>query len=189
MLKTHRTVLDILPVEDAALLLAYYIDNQAHLVPWEPVRNDDYLTLANWKTQLAEAQSAFEAGEAYRFVALNHARTEVIGVCNFTGVSRGAFQACFLGYSIARKYQGQGLMQEILTAGIHYMFDVVGLNRVMANYMPGNTRSGYVLEKLGFEREGYAKRYLKIAGQWEDHILTSKIRGDLSGSPVGMNIV
>ncbi|MEZ8447765.1 30S ribosomal protein S5 alanine N-acetyltransferase, partial [Vibrio splendidus] len=29
--------------------------------------------------------------------------------------------------------------------------------------------------KLGFEKEGVARKYLKIAGQWENHILTSKL--------------
>jgi ribosomal-protein-alanine N-acetyltransferase len=31
-------------------------------------------------------------------------------------------------------------------------------------------RSRRVLEKLGFEYEGLSRRYLKIAGVWEDHI-------------------
>ncbi|MCM0151359.1 ribosomal protein S5-alanine N-acetyltransferase [Photobacterium galatheae] len=178
MIVTPRTTLEILPAEDAALLLAYYQENQAHLAPWEPIRDENYLTLPNWQTQLAHAQAAFDAGSEYRFVALNHSRTEVVGVCNFTGVARGPFQACYLGYSIAKKYEGQGLMQDILEAALDYMFHEVGLNRVMANYMPANERSGHVLEKLGFEKEGYARRYLKIAGQWEDHVLTARVKAD-----------
>ncbi|KKC98889.1 alanine acetyltransferase [Photobacterium halotolerans] len=175
MLNTPNTKLEILPVADAALLLKYYTDNQAHLAPWEPVRDENYLTLSNWQLMLENAQTAFEQGSEYRFVALNQDRTEVMGVCNFTGVARGAFQACYLGYSISEKYQGQGLMQEVLTAAIDYMFQTVGLNRIIANYMPANERSAGVLKKLGFEQEGYARRYLKIAGQWEDHVLTAKI--------------
>jgi ribosomal-protein-alanine N-acetyltransferase len=45
----------------------------------------------------------------------------------------------------------------------------------MANYMPENKRSARVLEKLGFEKEGMARDYLKIAGEWRDHVLTAKI--------------
>jgi len=33
-----------------------------------------------------------------------------------------------------------------------------------------------LLDKLGFKREGFAEKYLKINGIWEDHVLTSKIR-------------
>ncbi|NQY52191.1 MAG: GNAT family N-acetyltransferase [Campylobacteraceae bacterium] len=110
-----------------------------------------------------------------KFVALDKDTSEIVGVCSFTGIVRGVFQACFLGYSVTRKFEGQGYMTEILEASISYMFDVVGLNRVMANYMPCNTASEKVLLKLGFEKEGIARRYLKIAGNWEDHILTSKL--------------
>jgi ribosomal-protein-alanine N-acetyltransferase len=45
----------------------------------------------------------------------------------------------------------------------------------MANYMPGNERSARLLERLGFEREGYAKAYLNIAGRWQDHVLTALV--------------
>jgi ribosomal-protein-alanine N-acetyltransferase len=48
----------------------------------------------------------------------------------------------------------------------------------MANYMPRNERSAKLLASLGFEREGYAKRYLQIAGQWEDHVLTALVDPD-----------
>jgi ribosomal-protein-alanine N-acetyltransferase len=43
----------------------------------------------------------------------------------------------------------------------------------MANYRPENERSGILLERLGFVREGLAKDYLFIDGQWRDHVLTS----------------
>lgn len=43
----------------------------------------------------------------------------------------------------------------------------------LANYIPDNQRSGRVLERLGFEQEGFAKDYLEINGKWADHILTA----------------
>lgn len=47
------------------------------------------------------------------------------------------------------------------------------MHRIMANYMPHNQRSGNLLTRLGFEREGYAKKYLLIDGTWQDHVLTA----------------
>ena len=143
--------------------------------PWEPLRDEQYLTKAHWQDLLDQAQEIAVQGTGLKLSALNLERTEVIGVCNFNNVVHGVFQACQLGYSVGAKYQGQGYMTEILTASLSYVFDTLGLHRVMANYMPRNKRSGALLERLGFEREGLAKSYLKIAGQWEDHILTSKI--------------
>ena len=48
----------------------------------------------------------------------------------------------------------------------------------MANHLPRNERSARLLARLGFEREGYARRYLQIAGVWEDHVLTALSRAD-----------
>lgn len=64
-------------------------------------------------------------------------------------------------------------MEEALRAAIRYAFADLRLHRVMANYMPANERSGRVLRRLGFTVEGYARDYLRIAGAWEDHVLTS----------------
>jgi [ribosomal protein S5]-alanine N-acetyltransferase len=64
-------------------------------------------------------------------------------------------------------------MSEALKKGIEYMFEMVNLHRIMANYMPSNTKSDHLLRKLGFIIEGKASKYLLINNQWEDHILTS----------------
>ena len=118
---------------------------------------------------------AYEAGLAMHFALLTPDGQQMIGACNFSGIIRGAFQACYLGYHIDYAHQGQGLMQEGLEAGIGYMFDTQNLHRIMANYIPGNERSARLLERLGFEREGYAKAYLNIAGRWQDHVLTALV--------------
>lgn len=175
MLKTKRTLIDVAEPDDAPLLLRYHTENRDHLAPWEPLREVEYLTLDKQSSLINERREAYAAGNAYHFVAFAPGRSEVLGLCNFTGVVRGPFQACYLGYSITKRHEGTGLMSEVLEACLTYMFERVSLHRVMAAYMPRNTRSGRLLERLGFEREGYARDYLKIAGRWEDHILTAKI--------------
>lgn len=112
-------------------------------------------------------------GTARYFALLDPDEKEIIGVANFSNVVRGSFHACYLGYSIAQKWQGQGLMYEALTAAIRYVQRTQHIHRIMANYMPHNKRSGDLLARLGFEKEGYAKDYLLIDGQWRDHVLTA----------------
>ena len=67
-------------------------------------------------------------------------------------------------------------MTLVVKTGCRIMFDDYGLHRVMANHMPHNDRSSRVLERCGFVREGFAKAYLKIAGRWEDHVLTALVK-------------
>jgi len=93
---------------------------------------------------------------------------------------KGAFEACHLGFSLAESAQGRGLMKKTLEITNRYCFEQMGLHRIMANHLPSNVRSERLLESLGFEREGYAREYLKIAGAWEDHVLRALINsGDV----------
>lgn len=170
-----RLTLAILSPDQAELESAFYQRNLRHLAPWSPIRTTDYFSTANIRRRLEIQASAFEAGLAMHFALLSADGQQMIGACNFSGIIRGAFQACYLGYHIDEAHQGQGLMQEGLEAGIGYMFDVQNLHRIMANYIPGNERSARLLERLGFEREGYARAYLNIAGRWQDHVLTALV--------------
>ncbi|MBB6157047.1 ribosomal-protein-alanine N-acetyltransferase [Pseudomonas sp. JAI115] len=174
-LPCQRLTLAILAPEQAELESDFYARNQRHLAPWSPIRTTEYFSTEQIRRRLEVQASAFEAGLAMHFALLTLDGQQMIGACNFSGIIRGAFQACYLGYHIDHVHQGQGLMQEGLEAGIGYMFDTQNLHRIMANYMPGNERSARLLERLGFEREGYAKAYLNIAGRWQDHVLTALV--------------
>ena len=169
----QRLTLAVLSPDQAPLESDFYQRNQAHLAPWSPIRPADYYSVEQLRKRLEIQGQAFAAGLAVHFALLDPAGEQMIGACNFSGVIRGAFQACYLGYHIAQSHQGQGLMHEALEIGIRYMFDEYNLHRIMANYMPGNERSARLLARLGFEEEGFAKAYLHIAGRWQDHVLTA----------------
>ena len=165
----------LLNEDRAELMLNYFLENKEHLSKWEPQRESTFYTIENWEKILQESCSMFDSGSVIKFSALNKEQTKVIGLCSFTNIVHGVFQACNLSYSISKKYEGKGYMSEIVEAAIGYIFEVVGLHRIMANHLPENEKSASVLHRQGFEREGYAKSYLKINGQWRDHVLTSKV--------------
>jgi len=78
-----------------------------------------------------------------------------------------------MGYAVSLPQQGKGFMKMLCMHVITYAFGEPGLNRIMANYMPGNRRSEVLLSRLGFSRAGFAEKYLRINGNWEDHALSS----------------
>ena len=175
ILHTERTVMTVLAPEQAALLLAYRLHNRAHLAPWEPARGPDYFTEAAARRRLAQSTEEARAGSAVHFIALDRGSGAMLATCSFTNIVHGVFQACHLGFSVAAACQGQGLMHEVARAGIDYMFAQQRLHRIMASHLPRNVRSAALLDKLGFEREGYARSYLRINGKWEDMVLSSLI--------------
>lgn len=158
-------------------LARFYRENFAgHLDRWSPPMPGDRLEPGYWAKQLPNFAREFEAGTSARWVILapGGGPEEVVGTNNFTQIARGPFRACVTGYQVARRHEGHGLMFEALTATIDYAFRELRLHRIMANYRPENVRSGRLLERLGFVREGYARRYLFIDGDWRDHVLTSR---------------
>ena len=174
-LETENLIISVLKPDDFELLVNYENDNRSHLSPWEPTRATGYFGLDETKKRVELNFTDFKLGSSISLVALNKSKSEIVCLCSFSNIVHGAFQACNLGYSISEKKQGTGLMFEMLQASIQYVFTEYNLHRVMANYIPSNIRSGKLLDKLGFQKEGIALSYLKIAGSWQDHVLTSKI--------------
>jgi len=59
----------------------------------------------------------------------------------------------------------------------------VQLHRIQAAHLQENTRSAAVLARLGFEREGLARRYLYIDGAWRDHVINALLNDTLDAPP------
>jgi ribosomal-protein-alanine N-acetyltransferase len=174
LLETERLTLLLPPPSVAPLALDYYERNSGHLERWDPPRPEGFLSLVFWEDRLRRSRREFADGVAVRlFVQERGRRERIIGSLNITNMVRGAFQSANVGYSMDGAMQGCGYMTEALKEGVRFAFQDLGLHRLMAGYMPSNAASASVLKNVGFEKEGYAKEYLFIAGAWQDHILTS----------------
>lgn len=173
LIRSAPLPLVVLEPPDYALLRTYYRENKDHLAPWEPARDESYYNAASMRDLVAERYRQYEGKAALHLCAIDDGR--MVAECNFTNIVRGPFQACTLGFSVAKAREGEGLMTRVVERGVEIMFSEYGLHRIEANYMPRNVRSPRVLERCGFVREGFARAYLKIAGQWEDHVLTALV--------------
>lgn len=175
-LQTTRLTLRLARPGMQAAMARFLSENYpGHLERWSPPAGPAFFTEAFWRERLAIAVEEFQAGRAARFVLQprGEEHAPIIGTCNYTNIVRGPFQACHLGYQIARDREGQGLMAEALRAANAFAFHTMRLHRIMANHRPENERSARLLARLGFAREGLAKDYLFIDGAWRDHALTS----------------
>ncbi len=162
--------------DDIPAILQYYRANKAYLEPFEPQRPDNFYTVKFWEAALYAREKDFYMGNSVRLFLFDLAEpTTVIGTINLNNIIRGAFYAATLGYGLAAKKQGQGLMTEAGTRLITYAFEDLNLHRIMASHIPQNQRSANVLKRLGFEIEGTARKYLFINGRWQDHVMTSLI--------------
>lgn len=142
-----------------------------HLVPFEPAWHPEGLTEEFFLRRLARQSRDWRIGLTCSFLIFTKHDNAIIGGVNLTHICRGAGQYCTLGYWLGAPYQGQGYMNEALRLALIYGFDTLQLHRVNAATLPHNGRSMKVLRRLGFEEEGYAKSYLRINDEWQDHIL------------------
>lgn len=93
----------------------------------------------------------------------------IVGAVELSQIARGGFQSAYLGYHLGAPFRGQGYMAEALQLAMRQAFRVLKLHRLEANIQPSNRPSIALVSRLGFHREGFSRRYLKVGGRWRDH--------------------
>ena len=112
------------------------------------------------------------------FVVCLRESGDLAGVVNLSEIVRGAFQSAYLSYYAFVPHAGRGLLSEGLRLFLRYAFRDLRLHRVEANIQPENRASIALVARLGFRKEGYSPRYLKIGGRWRDHERWAVLRED-----------
>jgi ribosomal-protein-alanine N-acetyltransferase len=176
-LQTPRLIVWRPELTDASRLQRYAVDNHHHLAPWSPPTPTDYLTREAVERRLEAENKAWSEGRSVRLAIAwgDDDERRVLGTVALTEIIRGPLQQAHLGYGLAERAQGKGVMTEALRSVCAWAFDELRLHRLSANYMPSNERSGAVLRRLDFAVVGYARDYLFINGAWRDHVLTQLI--------------
>jgi ribosomal-protein-alanine N-acetyltransferase len=165
---TPEIVLRALEPDDAAELLAWRLRNRAYFQPTEPLRDDDWFTLEIQRREISNEVRSRASRSSLGFGVF--AGGVLVGRVVLTSIVRRAFRNAYLGYAIDQAHAGRG----IGTAAVGQAVAIAwadGLHRVQAAVSPDNLASQRVLAKVGFRREGLAKRYLLLAGQWADQEL------------------
>ncbi|MDJ1157860.1 GNAT family protein [Chelatococcus sp. SYSU_G07232] len=152
--------------------------SRAFLEPWEPIWPADDLTRPAFRRRVRRYAEEIRSDMAYPFFLFREADGVLLGGLTLGLVRRGVAQACTLGYWMGAAYARQGYMTHGVRAATRFAFSELGLRRIEAACLPSNEASIRLLEKAGFTREGYARRYLCIAGSWQDHLLYALLRDD-----------
>jgi [ribosomal protein S5]-alanine N-acetyltransferase len=150
--------------------------SRAFLTPWEPTWPADDLTRSAFRRRLRRYTEDQRNDQAYAYFLFRSGDQVLVGGLTLANLRRGVAQAGSLGYWIGAPYARRGYMTAAVAALIPYAFTTLRLHRLEAACIPTNAASISLLEKTGFEREGYAREYLCINGQWQDHLLYARLR-------------
>ena len=163
VLSTPRLLLRALASSDLDDLYEYASDLEIdRYTPW-----DRYQSLDEAREDLGGYIARYEQGHFRAWGIEHRADKKLIGITNFGFLSKEDRRA-EMGYTIARKYWGQGLATEAATALIRYGFEKLDLARIEAVVLPENKASSKVLLKVGMQFEGLLRSYQVWKGKPSD---------------------
>lgn len=172
-LSSDRHLLRLPRFNDYRQWYALRSGSRRFLEPWEPTWRGDELTESSFRARVVRNEQEFSSGQAVPLFIFARGDNTLLGGLTVGYIRRGAAQCCMIGYWMGERHAGQGHMYGALKLAIPYIFSSLQLHRIEAACIPDNTRSIRLLEKAGFQQEGYLREYLKINGEWRDHVMFS----------------
>jgi ribosomal-protein-alanine N-acetyltransferase len=183
LIRTPNLYLRAPQASDHAAWAVLRMESREFLTPWEPTWNEDDLTRASFRLRAKRAAREISTDEAYSLFIFETGTETLLGGLTLGLIRRGVAQACTLGYWMGRRHAGRGHMTEAVRGAVRFAFSDLALHRVEAACLPNNEPSRRLLERVGFQHEGLARAYLKINGNWADHLLYAALSSDaLPGS-------
>lgn len=169
--RTKRLIFRIADPDFAEMAAEFYLTNKENFAISEERHPEEFYLPEFQKIWLEIQKEKAQKKEWYEFYIFEKGKPgHIIGTLSLSNFQYGCLCSGTIGYRIAEKVQGKGYGTEAAMEGTRIGFQELGLHRMEANVMPENVPSLRVLEKCGYEKEGYFRSYLKINGVWEDHI-------------------
>lgn len=96
---------------------------------------------------------------------IRNADEKLIGGVGLEGPGLDRSHRAEIGYWLAKPFWGQGIMTAVVRVICRHAFENLGLAKITAHVFSFNDASARVLEKCGFEQEGYLKTYFSKDGR------------------------
>ena len=151
--------------------------SRGFLQPWEPTWPADDLSRPAFRRRLMAYQRDMDLGAGYAFLIFRREDKELVGGITLSNIRRGVAQMGTVGYWAGEPFIRQGYTLDAVRALSAFSFGRLGLHRLEAACLPENEPSRGLLLRAGFEIEGRAAAYLKINGDWRDHLLFGLVAG------------
>lgn len=149
------------------------------LRPFEPLWAHDELSRNAFRSRLRQQDADITSGRGLPWFLFDKASPETLmGGLTISNIRRGVADTGTLGYWMGEPFAGQGYMSEAVHAVCSNAFEVHNLHRIEAATVLENERSQRLLLNCHFQKEGLARKYLRIDGNWRDHILFARLADD-----------
>ncbi len=119
----------------------------------------------------------FAEGSLYQWGVALRSDDGIIGTCTLADVDAQNRRA-EIGFILRRDHWGQGDMSEATSTLLRFAFEELGLHRVEAGVDPRNEASIRLLERLGFQREGYLRERWHVGEEINDTVFYGLLRSE-----------
>lgn len=158
-------------VDDAQAYLDYTSNNQmsAFLTKENRPQNFDAAVeeLTYWGGLFPSKRSIYWA------IALKESN-KMLGTVGFNMISFANSRA-EISYDLDPNYWGKGIMLRSIKAILKFADYALEIVRIQATVIITNDRSIKVLERCGFEKEGYLKKYEVVEGELKDYYMYARV--------------
>lgn len=173
-IESARLIIRHFKPADLPLFHAYRNDPEvARYQGWDTLSEERALSFIN---EMAALQPGIP-GEWFQFAVELKESGLLIGDCAMKLDTEEPRQA-EIGYSFARRHQGNGYASEAVSTLLDYAFGSFGLHRVTAFVICGNERSIALLERIGMRREGHFLQDFWHKGSWVDEYLYALLESE-----------
>lgn len=152
--------------------------SERFLRPFEPSWSENELTKRSFRKRVDFYRRGQRDGSAFAFFLKSRVDQRLLGGLTLSNIRYGVISSGMLGYWIGEPYARNGYMSEAVQVLLPFAFQTLNLHRLEAACLPGNLASVALLKKSGFWQEGVARKYLRINGVWQDHLLFSLLEDD-----------
>jgi RimJ/RimL family protein N-acetyltransferase len=135
--------------------------------PYTDATADEWLALV--------AKNTVQQGRQAHW-AIRTADDALIGGCGFSGFQAGKSHLAEVGYWLAKPYWGWGIMTSVVQRLCQHAFEEFGLAKIIAHVASHNPASARVLEKCGFQQEGFLRKHFLKDGRFIDARLFGLLR-------------
>ncbi|MCF6470778.1 GNAT family N-acetyltransferase [Nonomuraea sp. MG754425] len=158
-----RVAVRYLSLQDFEELSALHERSKELLARWMP--GPPIITYQEFEAYLARFDGPLNEG----FLICLRDTGAIVGRVNVNNIVRGTHQSATIGYSAYTGTTGHGYLTEGLGLLVGHAFNEMGLHRLEANIQPSNIASLRLIERVGFQREGFSPKFQFIDGAWRDH--------------------
>ena len=160
--ETNRLVLRKITPADLYDMYDYSREDEvSRYLLWSP-----HLNIDETKGHIEFLQKEYRKGRCTDWGVALKENGVLIGTCGFASVDTHNNKA-EIGYVLSHRYRGNGYMREAARAVLYIGFEKLGLNRIEARILQGNTASERLAESIGMKREGTLRDCLYIKGQYK----------------------